>query len=511
MQGFRDGNWGYVLEHLDRAVALDPALAAAHLRLAIMRRGSRQMAGARAAFGRALLGRGALSERDQALLSAYEPILNRDPPNISEWQVRLRELTLRYPGDAELFELLAYSLAIDHDAEPALRAARRSVEIDPQYADGWQSVGENLEDLGKTDEALAALDRCLALSPATADCRAERGWVRSSEGRCADMEEDLRRAVASSKSGVWQDGRAAALFALGRPPEAVLEVFRNKWAQLPEEERRVTELGDRAQLDIASGNFQRAEAQMSEVGRLIASESDGLSHSRQAFRLVQIYTETNRTKEAAAVADDYLKRKDSWIGSGEFDGVPIVMFWALLRAGATSREAFVRNRDEWIRSQNKSRGWLGGLAPLSSYAIGVQTAEEAREALELFPDAKPRAAPCEGRRLSPAMYGVLDLLVGKPREALPLLRNAANACDALLRPVEHTRASFFLGQALEATGDTAGACRAYDVVLRRWGEAKPPSSTAAKARGRWRALHCADASGASDADTRPSASKGRHS
>jgi eukaryotic-like serine/threonine-protein kinase len=521
MQGVRDGNWGYALEHLERAVTIDPALAAAHLRLAIMRRGTLHMGEARASFGRALIGRGALSERDRALLDAYEPILNRDPPNMTEWQARLRAMTLRYPGDAQIFELLGYALAIHHDLEPALGAARRAVEIDPQYADGWQAVGQSLEELGRTDEALAALDRCLALSPATADCRAERGWVRSSQGRCDDMEEDLRRAVASSQGGVWQDGRAAALFALGRPPEAVLEVLRNKWAQLPEEQRRVTELADRALLDVASGNFQRAESQMSEVGRLIASDSDGLVHSMQASRLIQIYTETNRAKDAAVVADDYLKRRDGWIGSGEFDGMPMVMFWALLRAGAIDRDTFVRSRDAWILGQSNARGWLGGLAPLSIYATGVQTGDEAREALVLFPEesaaladhraAAMTTASCDRVSPSPAMYGALHVLAGEPREALPFLRTAVSACDALLRPIEHTRASWFLGQALEATGDGAGACLAYDVVLRRWGQARPPSLTAARARGRWNALRCSDASGASDGAPVAIAPKERHS
>jgi len=68
MQGFRDGNWGFVYEHLEHAVTMDPSFAAAHLRLAMMRKGSHRLSEARAAFARALLGRGSLGERDQLLL-----------------------------------------------------------------------------------------------------------------------------------------------------------------------------------------------------------------------------------------------------------------------------------------------------------------------------------------------------------------------------------------------------------------------------------------------------------
>jgi serine/threonine-protein kinase len=45
-----------------------------------------------------------------------------------------------------------------------------------------------------------------------------------------------------------------------------------------------------------------------------------------------------------------------------------------------------------------------------------------------------------------------------------------------------TEAHLYLGMALDATGDRAGAARAYDEVLSRWGRAKPRSITAEKAR-----------------------------
>jgi hypothetical protein len=47
-----------------------------------------------------------------------------------------------------------------------------------------------------------------------------------------------------------------------------------------------------------------------------------------------------------------------------------------------------------------------------------------------------------------------------------------------------------LGEALEQTGDKAGACEAYGVVLDRWDHAKPRSVTVDKARARVKALGC---------------------
>jgi serine/threonine-protein kinase len=82
------------------------------------------------------------------------------------------------------------------------------------------------------------------------------------------------------------------------------------------------------------------------------------------------------------------------------------------------------------------------------------------------------------------------VLAGRAADALPYLRRGAATCLALDEPIEHTRAHYFLGQALEATGDTAGACTAYGVVVARWGSA-PSSVTLEKARARVRALGCA--------------------
>ena len=69
------------------------------------------------------------------------------------------------------------------------------------------------------------------------------------------------------------------------------------------------------------------------------------------------------------------------------------------------------------------------------------------------------------------------------------LRRAVAACADFESPLAHTRAALELGLALEATGEK-GACDAYKRVLSRWGDAKPGSVTAEKARERAKALAC---------------------
>ena len=57
-------------------------------------------------------------------------------------------------------------------------------------------------------------------------------------------------------------------------------------------------------------------------------------------------------------------------------------------------------------------------------------------------------------------------------------------------PVRYVRAFWFLGQALERTGEISGACEAYASVIDRWGNASPRSVTAEQARARMKALGC---------------------
>jgi eukaryotic-like serine/threonine-protein kinase len=482
LQGIRDGNWGYVQSHLERAVALEPGLAMGHLRLAMVQQMSPLMQ-PRRHFALALAGRASLSARDQVLLNAYEPLLNRDPPDRREHIARLRAATERFPGDAELFGILAWE---QRDPQAILPAARRAVELDPQYADGWQIVGEALFKLGKVDEALRALDRCVAVSPATADCSGTRGFIHGSEGHCAEMDEDFRRAVGVSTYGVWQNERAAALFALGVSPEAIVEVYRNRWEQLGESEKTVAELLDRSHLSLAIGNFKEAEAQTLAARDVVARDTDARTHVALALQLIEIYDETNHLDKAARVADDYLKRKDIWVRSAEADEFSISMYRTMLRARTISAETFSTKRDAWIREQTSAPS---NESLLARYSCKVETPEEAREALARFPGTAP--PPVLWRDFALATFGKLYVLAGRAEEAIPALQQTVRSCLELMEPMVHTRSTYYLGQALEATGDKAGACAAYASVLARWGSATPGSVTANRARERSRNLRCA--------------------
>jgi serine/threonine-protein kinase len=489
LQALRDANWKRAEESLRRTITLDPSIGSAHLRLAqsLADSGSSFIAEAHAAYSHAVENRASMSERDQVFLRALEPRLGRDPPELGVARERLREATNRYPLDAELWLTLAM---LEGATDVGYADARRATELDPSYADAWQIVGAKLSDLDRRDEAIAALDRCIEVSPTSSDCRQERANKYGTIGRCAEMDEELRQAL-SNNPKAFPDTyykRTLALLSLGRPPEVILEVLSQKWSQIPGEKRRATELDDRAVLALNLGDFAQAEEQLKLLGEAVRTDATASGHGQYATLLSMLYMETGRPKQAAAVADDYLKRADAWAGAAA-SGTTMRLLRVMLHSGALSKPAFSTRRAAWIKQFEKIDPGEKGMAWLMAYAFDIETREEAEEALAAL-DALPaemRPSPSRNRWEGSVEIGHMYVLVGRPDDALPYLQRRAASCMA---GVERVMVSDVLGQALEQKGDVAGACAAYGVVIERFGKVKPRSRRAERARERSLALHC---------------------
>jgi len=64
----------------------------------------------------------------------------------------------------ELYDRAVDAIA-DGDLEAAVAAYREALEIDPNFADGWEGLSMALTDLGRFDEAIAAAERVVQLMP----------------------------------------------------------------------------------------------------------------------------------------------------------------------------------------------------------------------------------------------------------------------------------------------------------------------------------------------------------
>jgi tetratricopeptide (TPR) repeat protein len=169
--------------------------------------------------------------------------------------------------------------------------------------------------------------------------------------------------------------------------------------------------------------------------------------------------------------------------------------WLLVQVGdAGGYEAKARR---WIAADPDNPGGYEHLAQrvlwLHGHAAVTDSAAEARAALDLLSRTTERPAIPPFRPLTALEGGVgrTYLLAGRVPEAIEWLRAATASCAALEFPFEHTSAHLWLGQALEAGGESQAACAAYRIVLDRWGKARPRSTTAEQARERSKALGCA--------------------
>jgi tRNA A-37 threonylcarbamoyl transferase component Bud32/tetratricopeptide (TPR) repeat protein len=496
LHAFRDANWGQAEASLRKAIALDPTLAAAHFRLAIVKTtpGSVGVVGvsseAHAAYREATRLRGALSPRDRALLAALEPLLGTGSPNMIGASRKLAELGKGYPEDAEIFHLCAV-YGMSDLPELRLAAARRAVELDPEYADAWQMLAQTLVIKGDPEGAIVALDRCSSVAPAATDCWFERALVENGLARCAEAEAHLGRATSDPQAfPQYFRMRASMLYALGKPREAVAEVLRQSWPRLaPSAVARGDETWDRALLAAAYGDFATASAHAREGLRKVDAQPSLSSHARFSMLLAEIELETGRVKEAGAVASDFLRRREGWQFSSVLDDPAVYLMRIAARAGAISEPDLRARRDAWYGAAtrvlssdvDRLRAWE------LAYGLGIEREDEALEALSVWPAdiQRPSATQEIDASLGRALW-----LGGKQGEAQPYLERYSLRCSRWEDILSSMREDLLYGRVLEARGDRDRACPVFAAILARWGEAKPRSVTAEEARKRSRSLGC---------------------
>jgi eukaryotic-like serine/threonine-protein kinase len=489
---------------LRRALELDPDLAEAHLQMVPLAMEHR-METARAHFRRAEELRSALGERDRAMLDAFEPLVQRQPADWAETNRRLEAALTRFAGDVELWYLLGLGRANYDDMEASVRDFRRAIELDPAFAPAYASMGMDLAYLGRFDEALGAVDRCLAVRPGSEACLRIATRVYAARGECDAMEGTTRRMLAAGSEAYFAYPVLADALAAGdRPIATVREAIRQADVGLALLPPGITSDAWRKQrsavlrMDEASfeGDFEASARVAGEYAPIVEASRQQNEHGVFARELGRVYLEMGRPADAARLAVDFLDRRDAWEpapGAEDTamagDATPFLLLTAL-RAGAISRADFEARRDAFRRA------WKARVTPVSrsflwfyGYAAMVDGPDDARAALEALPEYAPLPPFCPSS-LAEVDVGRTFLLGGRTDEAIAWLERATRGCFALHFPLEHAQAFAWLGQAREAKGDARGACAAYREVIARWGQAKPRSVTADHARARVAALAC---------------------
>ena len=491
LQAVRDASVMRAAGHFARAAAADPALAAAHLRMALYAGGLVETEGRRHLLIAVEL-RGKLTERDRGFLDAVAPAWLTLPPDDAESRRRFGALLARSPGDLETRWL---AMEQDPDRRSQIAACARMLAEDPKFAAAaWMKASLESE-LGDIDAASTSLDQCLAITPSAASCLRIRAMIHQGRGECAAMEEDSRGMVAVERDGYKAyDFLARSLVARAHSFEAVHEALAQKWALTPLGTRTQVRLTDEARLAILGGDFAAAKARANELAQSLASVASESVHAAAARLLVDIESETGHIDRAARIAASYLATRGAWNEDFDYPRENARPFFvaAAARGGLRTAEEQRLLRKEWIDEYSETSGDVSVDVWLGAFAIPASTAEAAREALGAMPpDATAKRVRLSYEQYDLGALGKTLLLAGRVDEALPFVELAAASCGALNAPIDHTMALYRLGLAREAKKDTSGACVAYARVLERWGKARPRSVTAERARDHVAALHCA--------------------
>jgi len=483
---------------LGTAVAADPTFAAAHLRLAyaLLTQRTGSMTSARAHAEVARRGRADLSPRDAAILDALEPAFTRDPPAFGEAWKRLHQAAAASPDDAHLAMTegeIAFAADRNRDADVALKHA---LDLDPTFIMARVVRATVLRTLGERDDSDREVSSCADSSSPSSACLLQRMFFERGEGRCEAMAKDAR-AVSMMESNAFRGWsfEAEARASRGASIAEVTELVRQGLARAPDDVK--LRLGARYDVSLAilGGRFDDALSAVRRMEEQNAGSDEASTHLTTAKLLVYLQTDMGDLAAAARTASDTRARSGAW-GSIRWinDDLRPGLLRVEARDGRVTREEVRRLLDQWEAEWRERIGDDAGPdAPWQRWAVvraaGVETKEEAEEALALAPRTEPAGLGQWPTRYALG-YGRVLLRAGRAADAVPWLRMAANDCDEAQVTFDVFGARLDLGDALVATGDAPAACDAWREIVFRWGKATPRSITAEAVRARMKANGC---------------------
>jgi tetratricopeptide (TPR) repeat protein len=186
-------------ESFERAIALDSTFAMAWGRLALVHEGTRNEAAGRAAVDRALDLSVDATERERMYIRLWHALFHYDYTTGARIADSLLQL---YPRETEVYVYRGNLWENEKNFDKAVALYRKAVEIDSGFAMGYMVLGYAYSTLGNQEEALAAMERYIALSPNTADPRASYADLLVRVGRYDEALEQYRASLAI-RSDYW--------------------------------------------------------------------------------------------------------------------------------------------------------------------------------------------------------------------------------------------------------------------------------------------------------------------
>ena len=258
--------FGLALQH-------DPELALAHRGLALSLPNSRRRL---QALDRALALAGSASEGEQLLIEATKAGFDG---MVERQRLAYEALVERYPEDPRSHYLLANFRFREADFESAIASFERCLEIDPEYAPGFNLLGYALRELGRFEEAEAAFLRYIEVWPDEANPRDSHAELLLKLGRFEESITRYREALDRNPGFVPSFvGIGNNLMFLGRGEEA-REVFRELFEIARSEAERREAVQWMTASRLHEGDLEGALEEACELLALAEEDEDPLARA----------------------------------------------------------------------------------------------------------------------------------------------------------------------------------------------------------------------------------------
>jgi eukaryotic-like serine/threonine-protein kinase len=500
LASIRDGAVELGVHSFVRAAKIDPALAAAQLRVALYAPNA-PTAGilpvdARDALAMATRSRNSLDERDRTLLRIAE-VLNAELPEYQIYASRAQEATDKYPLDVEIGAQQAIALGMMGRLEEARTQYTRLLELDPGFAFSLLRLGWWEFEFRRDEQAIALFDRCLGVSPTASSCIRGRASVLEARGDCTAVESEARRALQiEPTSPASYELLARALAGRGASIESVRLALDRMVALGADLSPLYSASVENYWLALLEGDLLTSEASLLEIDRATTRETSGSFHETIVDMLTKLAIARGETDTAAARFYADVERLAPARASDSPSLLSTLRLYERHRAQRLADAEFVKERERRYRqslalwpapegSFDADRTWIG------VFVEHARTKDEMQDAVRQL-DAHGSLHDEWG------LTGAALLSVGRVDDAIAVLRPAAMRCGVIPETAWAVAGTTrwwletrrLLGEALEAKGDKANACAAYAVIVERWKNPKPRSVTVEQAKDQQRALGC---------------------
>jgi tetratricopeptide (TPR) repeat protein len=201
-----------------KAIALDPTFANAHNNLgAVLCDVKRDYDGAIACFRTAI----ELDPKD-AKAHANLGVALGGKGQVDEAIACYKKAIELDPKDANAHVSLGIALAGKRRLDEAIACFRKTIELDPKYAKAHYNLGNALYGKGQVDEAIACFRRAIELNPEDANAHANLGYALSGKGKVEEAIACYHKAIAlDSKLMAAHFNLGNALYGKGQVDEAI--------------------------------------------------------------------------------------------------------------------------------------------------------------------------------------------------------------------------------------------------------------------------------------------------